>query len=210
LLDQRFDMHLTRLDMSYFTNIDISKYTHIVIPSSKIDKVAIDKLKTWVKNGGVLVGYKNTAKWLSSNKMISLQFDKQKMDTIKNVSFENKSLQSGAQYIGGAIFEANLDRSHPINFGYKNDKIALFRNSTLFIKADKKSYNNPIQYTSSPLLSGYISKENAKVIKNTVPFKVQRLGKGSVIVFTDNTNFRAFWYGTNKLLMNAIFFGDKM
>jgi len=210
LLDQRFDIHLTRLDMSYFTNIDISKYTHIVIPSSKIDKVAIDKLKTWVKNGGVLVGYKNTAKWLSSNKMISLQFDKQKMDTIKNVSFENKSLQSGAQYIGGAIFEANLDRSHPINFGYKNDKIALFRNSTLFIKADKKSYNNPIQYTSSPLLSGYISKENAKVIKNTVPFKVQRLGKGSVIVFTDNTNFRAFWYGTNKLLMNAIFFGDKM
>jgi hypothetical protein len=210
LLDQRFDMHLTRLDISYFTNIDISKYTHIVIPSSKIDKVAINKLKTWVKNGGVLVGYKNTAKWLSSNKMISLQFDKQKMDTIKNVSFENKSLQSGAQYIGGAIFEANLDRSHPINFGYKNDKIALFRNSTLFIKADKKSYNNPIQYTSSPLLSGYISKENAKVIKNTVPFKVQRLGKGSVIVFTDNTNFRAFWYGTNKLLMNAIFFGDKM
>ncbi|MEJ6675487.1 MAG: zinc carboxypeptidase, partial [Polaribacter sp.] len=133
-----------------------------------------------------------------------------KMDTITDVSFENKSLKLGAQYIGGAIFEADIDRSHPINFGYKNDKIALFRNSTLFIKADKKSYNNPIQYTSSPLLSGYISKENAKVIKKTVPFKVQKLGKGRVIVFTDNTNFRAFWFGTNKLLMNAIFFGDKM
>jgi len=210
LLDQRFDMRLTRLDMRYFTKIDISKYTHIIIPSSTIDKVAIEKLKTWVKNGGVLVGYQNTAKWLSSNKMISLQFDKQKTDTIKNVSFENKLLQSGAQYIGGAIFEANIDRSHPINFGYKNDKIAFFRNSTMFIKADKKSYNNPIQYTSNPLLSGYISKENAKVIKNTVPFKVQNLGSGKVIVFTDNTNFRAFWYGTNKLLMNTIFFGDKM
>jgi len=210
LFDQRFDMRLTRLDLSYFTKIEISKYTHIIIPSSKIDKAAIDKLKTWVKNGGVLVGYKNTAKWLSSNKMISLQFDKQKMDTIKDISFENKSLKSGAQFIGGAIFEANLDRSHPISFGYKNDKIALFRNSTIFIKADKKSYNNPIQYTSNPLLSGYISKENAKIIKNTVPFKVQKLGKGKVIVFTDNTNFRAFWFGTNKLLMNAIFFGDKM
>ncbi len=75
----------------------------------------------------------------------------------------------------------------------------------MFIKADKKSYNNPIQYTSNPLLSGYISKENAKVIKNTVPFKVQRFGRGRVIVFTDNTNFRAFWYGTNKLLMNHYF-----
>ena len=38
LFDQRFDMHLTRLDMSYFTRIDIHKYTHIVIPSSRIDK----------------------------------------------------------------------------------------------------------------------------------------------------------------------------
>jgi hypothetical protein len=210
LFDQRFDMRLTRIDLSYFTKIEISKYTHIIIPSSNIDKAAIEKLKTWVKNGGVLVGYKNTAKWLSSSKMISLQFEKQKMDTIKNISFENKSLKSGAQFIGGAIFEANLDRSHPINFGYKNDKIALFRNSTIFIKADKKSYNNPIQYTSNPLLSGYISKENAKIIKNTVPFKAQKLGRGKVIVFTDNTNFRAFWFGTNKLLMNAIFFGDKM
>ena len=132
------------------------------------------------------------------------------MDTIQNVSFENKSLQSGAQYIGGAIFEANLDRSHPINFGYNSDKLALFRNSTLFIRADTKSYNNPIQYTKNPLLSGYISKENTKLIKKTLPFKVEKLGKGRVLVFTDNTNFRAFWYGTNKLLMNAIFFGNKM
>ncbi|WP_189663251.1 MULTISPECIES: M14 family zinc carboxypeptidase [unclassified Polaribacter] len=210
LLDQRFDMAISRLDTRNFSRMDIAKYTHIVIPSSSIEKVAIEKLKTWVQNGGIIIGYKNTAKWLDSNKMISLDFETPKSDTIKDVSFENRSLKSGAQVIGGAIFEAKVDRSHPINFGYKNDKLALFRNSTMFIKADKRSYNNPIQYTSDPLLSGYISKENAKVIKNTVPFKVQRLGSGKVIVFTDNTNFRAFWFGTNKLLMNAIFFGDQM
>ena len=211
LLDQRFDMPVTRLDMRYFTRVAISKYTDIIIPSSaNIGAKAEEKLKEWVQEGGTLIGYKNTAKWLAKSKFIKLAFEATKMDTIAGVSFENKGLKFGAQYIGGAIFEANIDRSHPINFGYKNDKIALFRNSTFFIKADTKSYNNPIQYTEKPLLSGYISKENAKLIKNTVPFKVQKLGKGRVIVFTDNTNFRAFWLGTNKLLMNAIFFGDKM
>ena len=211
LLDQRFDMPVTRLDMRYFTRVAISKYTDIIIPSSaNIGAKAEEKLKEWVQEGGTLIGYKNTAKWLAKSKFIKLAFEATKMDTIAGVSFENKGLKFGAQYIGGAIFEANIDRSHPINFGYKNDKIALFRNSTLFIKADTKSYNNPIQYTEKPLLSGYISSENAKLIKNTVPFKVQKLGKGRVIVFTDNTNFRAFWLGTNKLLMNAIFFGDKM
>jgi hypothetical protein len=210
LFDQRFDMHLTRLDTRYFSRVDISKYTHIIIPSSGLDKNAVEKIKTWVRNGGVVVGYKNTARWMASNKMINLKFDRPKTDSITNVSFENRSLKSGAQVIGGAIFEAKLDRSHPINFGYKDDKLALFRNSTMFIEADKRSYNNPIQYTANPLLSGYISKENAKVIPNTVPFKVQRFGRGRVVVFTDNTNFRAFWFGTNKLLMNTIFFGDKM
>ena len=210
LFDQRFDMHVTRIDTRYLSSVDLSKYTHIIIPNSSLQNKEIEKIKSWVQNGGVVIGYKNTARWLASNNMITLQFDSAKIDTIKNVSFENKALQSGAQYIGGAIFEAKIDRSHPINFGYKNNKIALFRNSTLFLKPDKYSYNNPIQYTSNPLLSGYISKENAKVIPNTVPFKVQRFGKGNVIVFTDNTNFRAFWFGTNKLLMNTIFFGDMM
>ena len=27
---------------------------------------------------------------------------------------------------------------------------------------------------------------------------------------TDNTNFRAFWYGTNRILTNALFLSDKM
>ncbi len=210
LFDQRFDMPITRLDTRNFNRIDITKYTHIIIPSSGLEKSAITKLQTWVKNGGVLVGYKNTARWLASNKMINIKFKTARRDTITSVSFENRSLQSGAQVIGGTIFEAKLDRSHPINFGYKENTLALFRNTTLFMQADKNSYNNPIQYTQTPLLSGYISKENAKVIPNTVPFKVGRLGRGRVIVFTDNTNFRAFWFGTNKLLMNTIFFGDKM
>ena len=211
LFDQRFDMTLTRLDLNYFLRIDISKYTHIIIPnSSNIGKSEEEKLKTWVVNGGIIIGYKNTAKWLANSKFINLEFEAPKRDSIKNVSFENRSLQSGAQVIGGAIFEAKVDRSHPINFGYKNDKIALFRNSTLFIKPDRVSYNNPIQYTSNPLLNGYISKENAKIIPNTIPFKAQRLGLGKVLVFTDNTNFRGFWFGTNKLLMNAVFFGSEM
>ncbi|MBL4605324.1 MAG: zinc carboxypeptidase [Flavobacteriaceae bacterium] len=211
LFDQRYDIHVTKLDMSYFNRIDLSKYTALIAPSSRsMSKASVEKLKTWVRNGGILIGYRSAVNWLKSNKFISLQFDKAKIDTVKNVSFEDRSKKSGAQVIGGAIFEAKVDRSHPINFGYKNDKIALFRNTTIFIKADKKSYNNPIQYTGNPLLSGYISKENAKVIKNTVPFKVQRMGRGRVIVFTDNTNFRAFWYRTNKLLMNAIFFGSQM
>ena len=212
LFDQRYDMHITKLDTKNFRRVDISKYTDIIMPATRgnaLNKDAAKKLKTWVQNGGTLIGYKSAGKWLEKNEFMKMTFKSNKT-TATDISFEQRSNYNGAQYIGGAIFQTTLDRSHPIAFGHKNKNLPVFRNTTLFIEADKNSYNNPIKYTASPLLSGYISLPNLELLKNTVPFKKAKLGRGNVLYFTDNTNFRAFWYGTNKLLMNAIFFGDHM
>ncbi len=212
LFDTRYNMRITKLDTRNFGRADLSRYTDIIMPASwgnALDKGDAEKLKSWVQAGGSLIAYKNAGRFLDRNELMKIKF-KSRKDTATNITFEQRRDYSGAQVIGGAIFETTLDRSHPIAFGYKNDRLPMFRNSTLFMEADSDSYNNPIQYTANPLLSGYISKPNLKDLANTVPFKTSGLGRGQVIYFTDNTNFRAFWYGTNKLLMNAIFFGDSM
>ena len=212
LFDQRYNMNITKLDTRNFGRAELGRYTDIILPNSRgkvLDKDDVKKLKDWVKDGGTLIGYKNAAEWFKTNDFMKLEFLKNDIKA-KNIRFEERRDFQGAQGIGGAIFEASQDRSHPINFGYKNDKIALFRDTTLFIKADSTSYKNPLKYTETPLLSGYVSEPNLKLVSNTVPFKKDKLGKGNLILFTDNTNFRGFWYGTNKLLMNAIFFGDEM
>jgi hypothetical protein len=46
------------------------------------------------------------------------------------------------------------------------------------------------------------------LIKNSAVINVDQLGKGRIISIVDNLNFRAFWYGTSKIFMNAIFFGE--
>ncbi len=212
LFDQRFDMLLTKLDTKNFGRVDLSRYTDIIIPNSwgsGLGKEEAKKLKTWVQNGGTLIGYKNAGRWFNSNELLKMEF-KTRKDTARNISFEQRGDYRGAQVIGGAIFKTTLDRSHPIAFGYSNKDLPVFRNSTLFLEADKDSYKNPIRYTKSPLLSGYISKPNLELLAETSAFKVGNLGRGQVLYFTDNHNFRAFWYGTNKLLFNAIFFGDEM
>ncbi|NAY90348.1 zinc carboxypeptidase [Muricauda sp. JGD-17] len=215
LFDTRYDIKITKIDSRYFNDVDLDKYTDLILPStgwgggSKLDQKSAEKIEEWVRNGGTVIGYRTMADWFKKNKLMELEMRK---DTLvaTNVPFDQKSDFTGAQVTGGAIFEAKLDRSHPVNYGYKNDKLALFRNTNVYLEPEKNSYDNPIQYMENPLLSGYISEENAALIKNSVPFKVKKLGKGRVVLFTDNTNFRAFWYGTNKLLMNTIFFGKMM
>ncbi|MCQ0110153.1 M14 family metallopeptidase [Zhouia amylolytica] len=212
LFDQRYNMQITKLDTDNLGRTSLDKYTTIILPNmwgSALNGTATQKIKDWVRNGGTLIGYRNAVNWLERNDLLKVEFKKNEM-TAKNITFEQKQFFSGAQVTGGAIFKANLDRSHPINFGYKNETLPVFRNTNIYMEPNEESYNNPIQYDLNPLLSGYISEENLELLKGAVPFKVQRNGSGRVIAFTDNTNFRAFWYGTNKLLMNAIFFSKVM
>ena len=208
LFDTRYNINITKLDVRNLSSADISKYTTIIMPNSKgLNIKNSSKIKKWIEDGGTLVAYKNSIKWIERNELVKYNF-KETDRTAKNINFEEKRNYFGAQAIGGAIFNAKIDRTHPINFGFKNSSISLFRNSTIFIEADKDSYNNPIIYSDSPLLSGYVSKENLDNLKSTVPLKIDKVNKGRIISITDNTNFRAFWYGTNKLLVNAIYFSD--
>ncbi|MDT8415347.1 MAG: M14 family metallopeptidase [Flavobacteriaceae bacterium] len=212
LFDQRYDMKITKLDTRDFDRANLWDYTTLIVANSFGRIFSENQSKTlerWVRDGGTLIAYQNTLRWLNSSKLMEMDFVSEPL-VAKTINFEQKNDYRGAQGIFGAIFDVRIDRSHPINFGYKNNRIPMFRNTTIFLKADEQSYNNPLQYTANPLISGYISKENAKLIKNTVPVKIKTMGSGTIIGFTDNTNFRAFWYGTNKLLMNAVFFGDMM
>ncbi|NEV92649.1 zinc carboxypeptidase [Psychroflexus sp. YR1-1] len=212
MLDYRFEIPVTKLDTRGFNRTSLDKYTHLIIPSSSSNALSSSgktKLKDWVRDGGTIIAYKGTANWLKSEQMIDF---KTKKDSVvaKNISHIERSKFYGAKRIGGAIFNTKIDRSHPIAYGYNDDELALFRNSNMMLEADELSFNNPIQYTSSPLLSGYINKENLELLKGTVPFKHSSYGRGDVIIFTDNTNFRAFWLGTFKLFLNSIFFSDQM
>ena len=210
LLDTRFDVKLTKLDVKNFNKFDLSRYTTLIAPNSSIsDTVISNKIKSWVKSGGTLVAYKNSINWLKKNKLIEAKELKNNY-TAKNISFEERNAFFGAQKIGGAIFKTKIDRSHPINFGQTNNIMPIFRNSTIFIEKDKDSYKNPILYSDDPLLSGYISEENLELLRSTSPLKINSVGKGKVIYLTDNTNFRAFWFGTNKILLNSIFFSSIM
>ena len=45
-------------------------------------------------------------------------------------------------------------------------------------------------------------------LKPSASLIVSSLGRGRVIMFADNPNFRGAWYGTNKLFLNALFLGN--
>ena len=127
-----------------------------------------------------------------------------------DIPFDKKERFNDAQVTGGAIFKSIIDKSHPINYGIESSTLPLFRNSNIYIPRSVHSYDNPVKYSSNALLSGYISEENLSLLEKSVPFKLIRKGKGKIMLMTDNTNFRAFWFGTNRILLNMLFHSNIM
>ena len=208
LLDTRYNIPITKLDVDDLRYMDLSKYSHVILPDYNGSKLSSEQIKNYINGGGNLIAYRNSVKWVSNN-LNELEFLTNDLKASR-VSFSDREKFYGAQQTGGAIFESNIDRSHPVNYGIESNTLPLFRNSNVYMSKSEQSFNNPISYSSNPLMSGYISEENISLLKNSVPFKVITSGKGKILLMTDNTNFRAFWFGTNRILLNMLFHSNIM
>jgi hypothetical protein len=130
------------------------------------------------------------------------------MDSLlQDVSYANLGNARGAQVVGGTIFEARLDQTHPLAYGMAST-IPIFRNRSSFHEPAKQPGANVAVLTADPLLSGYISEEKLETAPGSAVLVAARSGRGRVILFMDNPNFRAFWWGTNGLFLNAVFLGS--
>lgn len=212
LFDQRYDMSVTLVQKNDFRQVNLDDYNTLVLVSGSYAGLPVSDIKQWTRKGGVVIGFKSAINWLKANDMI-LTKPKAKATKVKDNKFqleenyENMSAITGAEVIGGAIFNSQIDLTHPLAYGYQNVNIPIFRRGTQFFEPYDKQTATPLKYTDDALLSGYISKANLQTLNNSASILVGGVGQGRVIGFVDNTNFRAFWYGTNKLFANAVFFG---
>ena len=208
LLDVRYDIPISKLDIGNLRYMDLNKYSHIILPDYNGSRINSDQIKEYVNNGGNLIAYRNSIRWVSNN---IDEIELLSNDLVANdIAFDERQAFYGAQQTGGAIFNSIIDKSHPINYGIESSTLPLFRNSNVYMTKDEQSFNNPILYTDSPLISGYVSEENLSLVKKSSPFKLIRKGRGKILLMTDNTNFRAFWFGTNRILLNMLFHSNIM
>ena len=215
LLDTRIGMPLTKLRLNQFSNTSLEKYTTLIMVSGSYDQLGKDeikKIKKWVDRGNTLITIATGSSWAINSKLI----DETLVDPKIDESYSRKNYVDAREFIGrdrigGVILSADLDLTHPIAFGYNDLKIPVYKNNNVFINKTNDDYSSVAIYSNDFHIDGYISESNRKnFIPGAASVIVSKIGKGRVIVFADNPNFRGTWYGTNKLFLNAIFLGSNI
>ena len=212
LLDTRVHIPLTKIRLNQFNRTSLDKYTTIVMVSgtyNQISESGIKKIKDWVSKGNTLITIGSASSWAIKKEIVKESLVETKKDTIfSRKRYIDAREYSGRERIGGSILKADLDLTHPLAFGYRDQSIPVYKNNNVFINKSKSHYSSVALYSKDPHIDGYVSKNNMENnLKGSASLIVSGAGSGRVILFADNPNFRGTWYGTNKLFLNAIFFG---
>jgi hypothetical protein len=209
LLDVRYNIPVTMIPSSRLSSANLSRYNVIIIAGNpSMPSTVVDRIKEWNRNGGTLIAYKDGNRWISANKFADITFiENASIPESTERKYSDRSKDRALHQIPGSIFETRLDLTHPLCYGYTKPLLPVFKSDATAVKVTSNPYNNPVKHTASPLLSGYCTPENIERIKNSAFVSVHS-GPGRVISIYDDTNFRAIWFGTSKIFINAVFFGQ--
>lgn len=214
VLDTRYEVIVTKGETNDLGSMDLSRYNVIVLSDGYYNGVSsrgVENLQTWVSQGGTLIGIQGALSWMNRNGLGSVTFtspEEAQSEPVVRRPYDRLSRDRGGAVVGGSIFNTELDLTHPLFYGFYRDNLPVFRAGTSTMEPADNPYATPMLYTEEPLLSGYINKENLENLGGKAAVIVSGRGRGKVIYMADNPNFRAFWYGTNRLFANAIFFGQ--
>ncbi|MEX2402217.1 MAG: M14 family zinc carboxypeptidase [Rhodothermales bacterium] len=208
LLSERFHVPVSLVDVDAVQAAELDRYSTIVMAGGSYSDLSASPLVEWVHGGGHLITVQDAAGWVVQNGLMDLEEKSWEVDTLLvDVSYEDLSDARDAHEIGGAILRVELDATHPVAYGY-DETAAVFRRGTTFYEPPEEPGRVVARYAEIPLLSGYASEETLERASGSASIVAGGAGSGRVTLFMDNPNFRAFWYGTNGLFLNAVFFGS--
>lgn len=213
LLDTRLELPVSMQHAQDLGRINLSDYTHLLMVSGRyptLDEKELDAIKSWVRDGGTIVASRGANPWLVQQGLVNFELLEPETPQNQSRPFSERDDARAEHIIGGAIFEANVDLSHPLAFGLELDKLAFTKAGTMVFKPATEDFVTVATYTESPLVAGYSSQTNVERIKNTPAILAQGYGRGSIIMFSDNPNFRGYWLGSMRPYINSLYFNKAL
>ncbi|EGN74491.1 Zinc carboxypeptidase [Idiomarina sp. A28L] len=213
--DRDLNIPVTMIETQRLDRSDISRYTHIILVDGNhrsLSERFKNELQQWVRAGGTLIGQKGGARWMSENNLLATtvvpadEF-REKFST-EGLTYADRNDYFGQQRIAGAIFNSQLDLSHPLTVGFTRETLPIFKNSTIAFTNSESPFVDVATYAEEPVFAGYTSQGNREVLSERTTVLAHRYGGGRVVGFADNVNFRGYFWGTSKLMANAIFFSQ--
>ncbi|MEJ7708299.1 MAG: hypothetical protein WKF84_00175 [Pyrinomonadaceae bacterium] len=112
--------------------------------------------------------------------------------------------------VPGAIFLSTIDRTTPLTYGYENATLPVLVDSAYFFRPSKEGTNAVVfasEESATLRLAGFVWPNNTeKLLRGTSYVISEQVGRGHVVLYAEDPNYRAIWRSTTRLFFNSILF----
>jgi hypothetical protein len=215
--DQRLHYPVTTVSAASLGGFDLGEFDVVVVPSvaaPAFDRTLGDggkeRLVAWIRNGGTLIALDGATSWAAAEKT-GLARLRLRRDTTRADSAGGAPLPAG---VPGAIVRLLGDTLSPLMAGIAQPELPalVFSDRVYTPPKDLRAGEAVLRY--SPLarlrLAGYLWPEVPARLAESVYLWTEEVGRGRVIAFAGDPNFRDLWRGLLPLFANAVFLGPSM
>jgi len=170
-----------------------------------IGKEGMEKVMTFLDNGGIVVAWgRSTRLFLGNLEIKHSEEDKEEFRLpIRDIS---KGLQKDGLYCPGSLVKAIIKQDHPLTLGMQKEIGVFFRGRPIFTTSFPNFDMDRRVIAKFPekdiLMSGYC--EKVEKLGNKTIMAWLKKGKGQLVLFGFNPQFRASTHVSYKLMFNSI------
>jgi hypothetical protein len=212
--DTRLAQPVAQLDAARLRGGDLEEHTHLIVPPGRygsFDDSVKSAIVDFVEGGGTLVAFGGAARAAESLDLgwdLVEESEEEEAAGPERKAYGDYRQDYAREMIGGTALRVDLDRTHPLAWGYADDNLVLFRQGAHRLRPVDNDYAQVGVYADDPLAAGYLSETNREELSGTPAISVSRHGSGRVVRIADEPLFRGYWRGGEKLFANALFFSQ--
>ena len=214
LMEQELGFQFTAFELESLRSLDLSLLNVIILPHGggvrrALKKEVVERLRAWVRAGGVMIGVGGGAFALTKEESGLTEISGKSPPQAESSPEKNRQKledlrrQRRERQVPGNIFRVDLDTEHPLAFGLPQIVYAFMSGTRSF--ALSGTSGDVGAFTDDPAVSGYITEENVAKLRRRVYLAEETRGRGAVILFASDPNFRLFWRGLTPIFLNSLF-----
>jgi hypothetical protein len=229
LFDQVLRYPTTRVSCPNLEKLDLSEFNVLILPDGDyanapgFNQQLADRFRLWVSDGGTLVLVAGAAVWASQEEIGLWKLQRVPSPDAKPVADklappksagapEKKAEPSEFRWpdsVPGAFLHADVFQQHWLTFGCPPSLNVFFYGNIFFEPLAIEDGRNLITFAQhDPVVAaGFCWPKTAHVLPGKTWLAYQPVGKGHLVAFATDPNYRAMYPSLQRLFLNACLFG---
>ena len=226
VLERRYGQRTTAVRASSLGRARLADYDVVVFPSgnygSAVGEGLPDRLRAWMRDGGTVITMAESSRWASREGLLATETERrggraegddppdpgtrdQPIEYLDAISPEDESPEG----VPGAIVRTLLDTEHWLAAGTDGDIGVLVQGSRVFRPITLDNGTNVGRYAEleNLVLGGIVWEESRPQLASKAFLIHQPYGRGQLVAFAEDPNYRAYAEATQLLFMNAVLLG---